>query len=172
MGTSEGSVTLSRVDADRSTAEGLGSLVLTLGRAYLNAVGPILEGVPQGARGYHALGAVIRGDHPTQLALASGIGIDRTAMTYLIDDLVAAGLVERQLNRSDRRQRKIVATSRGLRTMSQLKKRVSEAERTLLETLNTGELASLRDLLNRAVAGLPGGDNSCEPTGNAGRPTR
>ncbi|MFK0044612.1 MarR family transcriptional regulator [Streptomyces sp. NPDC090741] len=40
--------------------------------------------------------------------MATYLGIDRTVMTYLIDDLVTAGLVERRLNPADRRQRKIV----------------------------------------------------------------
>ena len=35
-------------------------------------------------------------------------------MTYLIDDLATAGIVERRLNPADRRQRKIVATRHGL----------------------------------------------------------
>src|SRR5204862_8339718 len=39
----------------------------------------------------------------TQLALAQHLGVDRTVMTYLIDDLEAAKLIERRPDPTDRR---------------------------------------------------------------------
>jgi hypothetical protein len=75
---------------------------------------------------------VVRGDLHPQLALATYLGIDRTVMTYLIDELVTAGLVERRLNPADRRQRKIVATARGVSTLRDLRRQVREAEGRLL----------------------------------------
>jgi DNA-binding MarR family transcriptional regulator len=137
-------------------ADELGAPLLALFRAYIGAVTPVLDGIPHGPRGYHCLGAVIRGDHPTQLALATWLGIDRTVMTYLLDDLVAAGLVERQLNPSDRRQRKIVATSLGRQLKSELDGRVRKAEDALLQALDDDQRSALRHLLRQAVAGLPG----------------
>ncbi|MEY9968277.1 MarR family transcriptional regulator for hemolysin [Streptacidiphilus sp. MAP12-16] len=144
---------------DRASDE-LGPAVLTLGRAYLGAVAAILDTVPHGPRGYHTLCAVIRGNHPSQLVLASQLGIDRTVMTYLIDDLVSAGLVERQLNPADRRQRKIVATPSGTQTMTELTGRVREVEDELLSALDNHERKAFRDLLRRAVGGLRDSDNS------------
>lgn len=58
-----------------------------------------------------------RGDQQNQLALATYMGIDRTVMTYVIDDLVTAGLVERRPNPADRHRRKIVAAARGVNTL-------------------------------------------------------
>ncbi|MFE7773488.1 MarR family winged helix-turn-helix transcriptional regulator [Streptomyces sp. NPDC057445] len=83
-------------------------------RAYRTVVASVLDDVPQGARGYRTLTVVVRGDQQNQLAPATYLGIDRTVMTYLIDDLVTAGLVERRLTPADRRRRKIVATARGV----------------------------------------------------------
>jgi len=144
------------------TSGDVGPALLVLTRAYFGAVGAILDGLPHGTRGYHTLGAVIRGQHPSQLALATWLGIDRTVMTYLLDDLVAAGLVERQQNPADRRQRKIIATAQGVETWSELQRRVRQAEDELLSALDSNERQTVRDLLSRAVAGLPSG-NSCGP---------
>jgi MarR family transcriptional regulator for hemolysin len=146
-----------------SSQDEAGPALLVLTRAYFGAVGPILDGLPHGTRGYHTLGAVIRGDHPSQLALAMWLGIDRTVMTYLLDDLVAAGLVERQQNPADRRQRKIVATAHGVQTFIELQRKVRQAEDDLLGVLGPAEQEALRDLLGRAVAGLPNGGYACAP---------
>jgi len=141
----------------------VGPALLILTRAYLGVISPIVDGLPHGPRGYHTLGAVIRGDHPSQLALATWLGIDRTVMTYLLDDLVAAGLVERQQNPTDRRQRRIVVTPQGMRTRAELESKIRQAEDELLGQLENHERESLRDLLARAVAGLPYGGNPCGP---------
>lgn len=140
-----------------------GVSLLALTRAYLGTVGPILDGLPHSTRGYHTLGAVIRGDHPSQLALATWLGIDRTVMTYLLDDLVAAGLVERQQNPADRRQRKIVATALGTQTWTELQNKVLQAEDELLGALDSQERDLVRELLSRAVTGLPDGGSAWGP---------
>ncbi len=141
----------------------VGPALLILTRAYLGVIAPIVGDLPHGSRGYHTLGAVIRGDHPSQLALATWLGIDRTVMTYLLDDLVAAGLVERQQNPLDRRQRRIVATPRGEQTRAELEAKIRRAEDDLLGALDNHERKSLRNLLARAVAGLPTAANPCGP---------
>ncbi|MFD7339688.1 hypothetical protein ACFV98_27325 [Streptomyces violascens] len=72
-----------------------GLSLLVLMRAYRTVVASALADVPQGARGYQTLAVVVRGDQQNQLALATYLGIDRTVMTYLIDDLVTAGQLGR-----------------------------------------------------------------------------
>lgn len=70
-------------------------------------------------------------------------------MTYLIDDLVSAGLVERRLNPADRRQRKIVATVRGVNTLRDLQRQVRVAEDRLLEALDENDRQAFRTLPSR-----------------------
>lgn len=118
---------------------------------YHSLVVTALGDFPHGPRGYQTLATVVRGDQPSQLALATHLGIDRTVMTYLIDDLVNAGLVERQLNPADRRQRKVVATAEGVAAYTELARRVREAEDKLLGALEPAERQVLRRLL-RTVA--------------------
>ncbi|MDQ7906378.1 MarR family winged helix-turn-helix transcriptional regulator [Phytohabitans sp. ZYX-F-186] len=135
---------------------------------YQSLVVTVLGDFPHGPRGYQTLAAVVHGDQPSQLALATHLGIDRTVMTYLIDDLVEAGLVERQLNPADRRQRKIVATARGLGTYRDLERRVREAEDTLLGALEPAERRALRHLLRRVacdVRDIEPATDPCEAVG-------
>jgi DNA-binding MarR family transcriptional regulator len=164
-----------RATADR--ADDLGFGLLALGRAYQCAVAEVLDGIPHGPRGYHTLGAVARAEHASQLALATRLGIDRTVMTYLIDDLAAAGLVERQLNPADRRQRKIVLTELGRRTVAAVARRVRQAEDEVLGALADADRETFRELLWRAVDGLGAGasggpcdpaEGRCDPPGDRG----
>lgn len=136
-----------RTDAAEDLGWALGSLL----RSYRERVDPLLDDVPHGARGYQTLCEVLHGDQPSQLALATHLGIDRTVMTYLIDDLVEAGLVERRPNPADRRQRQVVATDRGRQVVSRMCGRVSEAEAAVLGGLDEQERAVLRGLLAKAA---------------------
>ncbi|WP_246238606.1 MarR family winged helix-turn-helix transcriptional regulator [Acrocarpospora corrugata] len=122
--------------------------------AYHGSVSPLLGELPHATRGYQILSTVVHGDQPTQAALAAHLGIDRTVMTYLIDDLAKAGLVERRLNPADRRARKIVVTPLGAKTLAELEQRVREAEETLLAGLDDAQRATFRDLLRHLACGL------------------
>jgi DNA-binding MarR family transcriptional regulator len=133
-----------------------GFALVRLSRAYTARVANALtEGLPHGPRGYQTLTAVVQGEQPNQMALAGQLGIDRTVMTYVIDDLVAAGLVERQLNPDDRRQRKIVATAKGVQTLAQLRREVEQAEADVLAVLDEGERSVFRELLAKITRGVP-----------------
>ena len=72
---------------------------------------PSCRAVP---RGYQVLASAAQSTVGSQLALAQHLGIDRTVMTYLLDDLEAAGLIERRPDPADRRARRIVATRQGV----------------------------------------------------------
>lgn len=122
-------------------------------RSYREKLSPILVDCPHGERGYQILCEVVRRSRPSQLALANHLGIDRTVMTYLIDDLVEAGLVERRPNPDDRRQRLIVATPLGEETLARYCDRVLEVEAETLSRLDADEQALFRRLLEEAVAG-------------------
>jgi len=117
--------------------------------------------LPQGSRGYQVLSVVVHDAPPTQAALAAHLGIDRTVMTYLLDELVTAGLVERQQDPADRRARRIVATARGAALVAELDARVAAAEDDLLSGLSARERDTLRGLLERAAVAAAPGDDRC-----------
>ena len=91
----------------------LGWALGVLSRSYVKAVAATFADVPGGPRGYQVLAAAARDEHGSQLALAQHLGVDRTVMTYLLDSLAEAGLIERRPDPADRRARRIVATARG-----------------------------------------------------------
>lgn len=130
-----------------------GFSLMSVAYAYHEAVSSALAAVPQGARGYQTLAAVVHGDRPNQLALATYLRIDRTVMTYLLDDLVTAGLVERRPDPADRRRRLILATPAGAETFAALERKVLDAEDSLLSVVDEGDRTLFRDLLTRIARG-------------------
>jgi MarR family transcriptional regulator for hemolysin len=113
-------------------------------RAYVKAAHAAVADLPGGPRGYQILSAAAQGAVASQLALAQHLGVDRTVMTYLLDDLEAAGLIERRPDPADRRARRIVATEQGGELLDRLNDRLQEAEAHLLAPLGTEEQDALR----------------------------
>ena len=143
-------------------------LGFTLGvifRAYLKAANAVVREIPGGPRGYQILVAAIQQQADGQGALAQRLGVDRTVMTYLIDDLEAAGLVERRADPIDRRSRHIVATAQGQRLGADIEQRLQAVEDHVLGALSTAERATFRELLQRLAAranALDPVDSPCE----------
>jgi DNA-binding MarR family transcriptional regulator len=130
-------------------------------RSYLRVATAAVEAVPGGARGYQVLSAAA-GEPRSQLALAQHLGVDRTVMTYLLDDLESAGLVERRPDPADRRARRVVLTDAGNAQLCNLERRLAGAEEHLLEPLEPAERDTLRDLLRRlATRSSTHGEDRC-----------
>ncbi len=128
----------------------LGWALGTVFRGYAKAAHEVLAGLPGGPRGYQVLAAAAADEHGSQLALAQHLGVDRTVMTYLLDDLEAAGLIQRRPDPADRRARRIVATQQGHGTLAELDERLRAAEDQLLSGLDGDEDRQLfRRLLRR-----------------------
>jgi DNA-binding MarR family transcriptional regulator len=132
-----------RVEAD------LGWALARVVRAHLRTAEAVLAELPGGPRGHQVLAAAREGRPNTQLALARKLGIDRTVMTYLIDELVGAGLVERRPDPADRRARQILLTGKGEERLCTAQRRLREAEEHLLDPLEPVERDQLRALLQK-----------------------
>lgn len=120
-------------------AEDLGWGLGVVLRAYATAAHAAVADLPGGPRGYQVLSAAAHSTVGSQLALAQHLGIDRTVMTYLLDDLETAGLIERRPDPSDRRARHVVATAKGSELLVTLDQRLREAEAHLLAPLDDDE---------------------------------
>ncbi|ALG08746.1 MarR family winged helix-turn-helix transcriptional regulator [Kibdelosporangium phytohabitans] len=129
----------------------LGWALAVVLRRWHDSVEEVLSHLPQGTRGYHVLSTVVREDMPTQAALAAHLAIDRTVMTYLIDELEADGLVERQPDPADRRARRIVPTKRGRDFLATADRRVAAVEDAILTGLTPDERSAFHDLTHRAA---------------------
>jgi DNA-binding MarR family transcriptional regulator len=132
-------------------------------RAYVTAAEAAVADLPGGPRGYQVLAAAAEGVVSSQLALAHYLGIDRTVMTYLIDDLEAAGLVERRPDPADRRARRLVATEQGTELLGALDRRLRAAEADVLLPLGDEERDSFRSQLGRLATRLNTLDPIDEP---------
>jgi len=154
IATYDGGVAKAMTDGGRLGHEELGWTLGVLLRHYQDEVGQVLADVPQGHRGFQVLASVVHGDQRSQLALAGHLGIDRTVMTYVVDDLVTAGLVERQVDPADRRQRRLVATTTGRQRLAQLERDVRAAEDRALSVLARKDRTTLRHLLAAAACAI------------------
>lgn len=145
----------------------LGWSIGVLFRAWQDGVTQALGKLPHGARGFQILLTVTHEEPPTQAALAAHLGIDRTVLTYVLDDLVAAGLLERQVDAADRRVRRLAPTAAGRTLIAELETRVAAAEGELLAALTPAEQQSLRTGLLHAAGAIhrtdPGHD-ACAAT--------
>jgi MarR family transcriptional regulator, 2-MHQ and catechol-resistance regulon repressor len=79
--------------------------------------------------------------------IANTFFIPKSQMSYLIERMVQAGLLERTPNRRDRRVTDVTLTARGRAVFKQCDEYLKHNVRTLLSTLTPGELNDLSDSL-------------------------
>lgn len=121
-------------------------------RAHMGALRAAVGDIPHGPRGFEALCGAAHGSARNQAELAKQLGVDRTVMVYLVDDLERAGLVERVADPRDRRSKLIRATNAGRDRLVELQKQTKAAEDELLGDLSPAEQELLRSMLRRVAA--------------------
>jgi DNA-binding MarR family transcriptional regulator len=80
-------------------------------------------------------------------ALAAELGVGLSAVSGLVDRLVAVGYLERREEPSDRRQQLVALTATGADALDRLRELRAELMRRLMAGLDAAELAALRDAL-------------------------
>lgn len=89
-------------------------------------------------RAHCVMSTALTGEY-TQTALAQAVGLDKTTMVVTIDELEAAGLVERRPAAGDRRARIVAVTKAGRRKVAQAKEIVARIQAEVLESLPARE---------------------------------
>jgi DNA-binding MarR family transcriptional regulator len=143
----------------------LGWMLGTLLRAYAKAVDEVLGDLPGGPRGYQVLSCAVHGASQNQRAIADQLGVDRTVLTYLIDDLEGAGLIERRLDPSDRRRNLLTATDAGRIRWQLFEENLRHVEDRLLGALAPEERRTFRAQMHRVAASAQVGaclDDVCD----------
>ncbi|MEV4279125.1 MarR family winged helix-turn-helix transcriptional regulator [Actinoplanes xinjiangensis] len=125
----------------------LGWMLGVVFRAYAKAADHALGDLPGGPRGYQVLSAAVGEPPRNQGAIGAELGIDRTILTYLIDDLERAGLVARHPDPADRRSRLVIATTEGHETWQSHRDALQHVEAHVLSALAPADAASFRGLL-------------------------
>lgn len=123
-------------------------------RGYLKRSAEALGDLPGGSRGFQVLSIAGSNSCGNQAQIAESTGLDRTVLTYLIDDLEKAGLVVRTPDPNDRRSRRVTLTDAGSQRLAELTARMSAVEDRLLAGLGTGEADVLRSIVARAAHSL------------------
>lgn len=141
----------------------LGQALAALLRRYHDGARQAISDLPGGPRGYQVLLASAQGSCSNQATLAHLLGIDRTVMTYLVDDLERAAMVERRPDPADRRARQVVLTATGRDVLATASDRIRAVEASVLSALSDEEAAVLRRLLVSAAADAePAGHSACD----------
>jgi DNA-binding MarR family transcriptional regulator len=129
----------------------LGWMLGVVFRAYVKASDHALRDLPGGPRGYQILTAAVGEPPRNQGAIAEDLGIDRTVLTYLIDDLERLDLVARRPDPADRRSRLVAATDRGRATWRQLQDELRRVEAHVLSPLPDTDTTAFLALLSQVA---------------------
>lgn len=115
-----------------------------------------------GIRPFQVLSTVAHRDPANQQALGFHLGIDRTVLTYLLDRLVADGLVERVPIPTDRRARRIILTDAGRDALTRAESRVAAFEADMLASLGADAAQAAALVQELAAAVRRPGLRACE----------
>lgn len=137
---------------DRSLTDGVGFLLARASGLLARAGNAALAPFGLRVRSYSVLLlACEAAEGISQRDLAAVLGLDPSQVVLLVDDLAAAGLVERRPSPSDRRAKLIAATAAGRALRTETVAAVAAAEEEQLTALPATERRRLHDLLLRVV---------------------
>ncbi|WP_017581199.1 MarR family winged helix-turn-helix transcriptional regulator [Nocardiopsis valliformis] len=155
--------TLGKNGGGGTGASNLGWSLAVLLRRWHEHTEAALADLPHGSRGYHVLAAAARGDAPTQAALAERLLIDRSVMTYLIDDLESADLVRRRPDPGDRRVRRVCPTEHGNEVLARANTMVEHIEERVLGGLDPDTRALFHAAAARAATAVQESSPDTDP---------
>jgi len=89
----------------------------------------------------------------TQQEVGQTLGIDRTSIVMLVDDLEQKGFVVREKHPNDRRCHSLVLTAKGIEAQKKIVQAAELAEGRVLSKLTLEERQTLRALLEQALMG-------------------
>jgi DNA-binding MarR family transcriptional regulator len=137
------------------TTEFAGQLLFRLWRASHVRAAEALASVRLTPALFALLSVVGARDGAIQQELGAALGIDRTTMVALVDQLENAGLATRRPSPNDRRARKITITPKGRRALTRAKALLRQTEDEVLTGLDADERRALVALLRRALEAAP-----------------
>ncbi|MFJ4465954.1 MarR family winged helix-turn-helix transcriptional regulator [Streptomyces sp. NPDC089424] len=146
-------------DGESDLLQRLGFLLARHGAVADNRIRRALQDVRLTPRQGTTLILLGRSRSMGQQALAAALDVDASVMVGILNDLEAAGLVERRRDRSDRRRHIVAITGEGDCLMAKTHQAVTEVERDLFRRLSPEEIATLRGLLRRIET--PPDDPAC-----------
>ena len=122
-----------------------------------------LVGLGVSTRGYVVLASLTDGAHRSQLAIAQSAAIDKSTLVGVLDELERGGLVKRQADRADRRNRIVTITDTGRATLALASAAVRQVDEQALGHLDGTTRRMFLDTLTRLGTGLTAGTFDTRP---------
>jgi MarR family transcriptional regulator, transcriptional regulator for hemolysin len=141
--------------ADPPVTEFAGQLFFRLWRATHTSAAEVLGSVGLTPALFALLNVIGAREGAIQQELGSALGIDRSTMVSLIDQLESAGLAKRRPSATDRRAREIAITPKGRRLLQRARGLLFQVEDKILGGLTAEERQELLTLLRRALHSAP-----------------
>ena len=141
--------------ADAPVTEFAGQLFFRLWRASHVRAADVLGTVGLTPALFGLLNVIGAREGAIQQELGAAMGIDRTTMVSLIDQLEGAGLAKRRPSAKDRRAREVAITPKGRRLLGRTRRMISQVEDDVLAGLTAEERRDLLTLLRRALESAP-----------------
>ena len=135
--------------------EFVGQLFFRLWRASHVRAADVLESVGLTPALFALLNVIGAREGAIQQELGSALGIDRSTMVSLIDQLEDAGLAKRRPSATDRRAREIAIMPKGRRLLERARRLIADVEDEVLGGLTARERGQLLELLRRALESAP-----------------
>ena len=153
---------------ERGLSRRVGFLLVQLGTHAHRRFAERLAGLDLHPRHFGMLSHLAANEGQSQQALSRALGIHRSAVVALVDDLEHRGLAERRRDPADRRAYTLYLTPRGRDVLADLRRMAEEHEDELLSGLDASERAQIVSLLQRVAEsqGLAAGVHpNLEPRG-------
>jgi DNA-binding MarR family transcriptional regulator len=141
--------------ADAPVTEFVGQLLFRLWRASHVRASEVLETVGLTPALFGLLNVIGAREGAIQQELGAAMGIDRSTMVSLIDQLESAGIARRRPSPTDRRAREIAITPKGRRLLERARRLILDTEDEVLAGLTAEERDDLVRLLRRALESAP-----------------
>jgi DNA-binding MarR family transcriptional regulator len=141
--------------AEPPVTEFAGQLFFRLWRAIHTRAAEVLASVGLTTALFALLNVISAREGAIQQKLGSALGIDRSTMVSLIDQLESAGLAKRRPSAKDRRAREIMITPKGRRLLKRARGLITQVEDEVLAGLTADERRQLLELLRRALESAP-----------------
>jgi MarR family transcriptional regulator, transcriptional regulator for hemolysin len=141
--------------ADAPVAEFAGQLFFRLWRASHTRAADVLGSIGLTPALFGLLNVIGAREGAIQQELGAAMGIDRSTMVLLIDQLESAGLAKRRPSATDRRAREVAITPKGRRLLQRARQMISQVEDEVLAGLTAAERRELLTLLRRALESAP-----------------
>jgi len=109
------------------------------------------ESMPLPFSQYQTLSFVAERESPSMLDVAKYFKIRAPSATFLVDELVRAGQIERKANLKDRRKVELRLTAKGKKSFRVLEERRNKVLNSVFGTLNESDRKALNDILEKVV---------------------